>query len=622
MKHAPSQFTVNQLKTSLSELMEVKDFHTISVNELCTSAGISRSTFYRDFSSVTDIRDMLFDDFCSHVLTINGHKLLPSQFSAPKASLPVFNYIKTRPNYFRALLKNTSSRPLLHRYAQHIIEFSGCETDKYFLDLFISLTCTWLDAGCFESPNDIAILFSNLANTILRDKKKLLQNTDQCSRFKPSMFNHTVTNGNDLIIFNSYSGIDNLCIVRAENVSKVSKWLEPHFLGRPNDPDFDKLIHRGIFVSEEVDEKLRREDLFEEICGNRNLALVIYPTNDCNFRCKYCALDFCKENITSQTKKGIIAFIRKNIHRYDSVVLSWFGGEPTLRISDIREISAEVKNICAIARKPFSAAITTNGYLLSPKNMQTLLDCNVFTYTVTIDGTKETHDKQRVLSDGSGTYNTIINNLLWIKNNIHTNALNVIIRTNITKEILALEKKYYREFDRMFGDDRRFSLFVRPAADWGGERVKEMYSSLIPSDELRDAYKQLFSHTGNLTFSRNIEDLDIATSTCPAVFKNKFTIGVNGDVYKCDDAHESLKIGHLFEDGRMELEKDKRLLWERGYRKNKPECDNCFYSCSCFFGVCPKAVLFGKDGHCISSDIEIDEVIRYASKRLTGVETI
>lgn len=60
MKYAPSQFTVNQLKTSLSELMEVKDFHTISVNELCTSAGISRSTFYRDFSSVTDIRDMLY----------------------------------------------------------------------------------------------------------------------------------------------------------------------------------------------------------------------------------------------------------------------------------------------------------------------------------------------------------------------------------------------------------------------------------------------------------------------------------------------------------------------------------------------------------------------------------
>lgn len=440
--------------------------------------------------------------------------------------------------------------------------------------------------------------------------------------YKPSMFNHICKRGDDLVLYNSYLGIKNICVISSGKVNKVSKWLEHSFKGCIDDSDFRQLVNKGFLVAENVNEKLRREKIIEEIGSNRILNLVIYPTNDCNFRCRYCALDFENKKIANEVKKGIVGFIQKNISKYEGVTLSWFGGEPTLEINSIKEISEKVQKICKTAKKPFMASITTNGYLLTPQNLNILVECGVLTYTVTIDGTKETHDKQRVLANGMGTYDTIIKNLLWLKDNIKSKALNVIIRTNITKEILAKADQCYRELDLLFGSDPRFSLFLRPASDWGGERVKDMYNSLIVGTSLKDMYTAFFSQRGRLIYSRNMDDLDIAMSTCSATFKNKFTIGINGSICKCDDSDDDLAIGHLTPAGEMIIDEDKRLMWERGYRKGQEQCNDCFFSCACFLGVCPKAIILGKQGRCIINNIEIDNSIIYASEVLEGVDVI
>ena len=58
-------------------------------------------------------------------------------------------------------------------------------------------------------------------------------------------------------------------------------------------------------------------------------------------------------------------------------------------------------------------------------------------HTVSIDGIKETHDKQRVLANGEGTYDTIMSNLLDIKNKTKSAIQKIIIRTNVSKDIYA-----------------------------------------------------------------------------------------------------------------------------------------------------------------------------------------
>ena len=443
----------------------------------------------------------------------------------------------------------------------------------------------------------------------------------EAQTYKPSLFNRICNNKDTMVLFNSYQGIKSIHTVSNDNKQQVYNLLNSNYVVRNGDALIEKLINFGFLVHSSVDEKLRREALYEEICNNNNLHLLVYTTNDCNFRCKYCAQDFCKQPITQETKNGIIEFIRKNIHKYSSVSIDWFGGEPLLEIDSIEYISKHVKEICQKAHKPYSGLITSNGYLLTPKNIQKLIECNVLNYTITIDGLKKTHDNQRVLSNGNGTFDKIINNLLWMKDNIKTKTLNIIIRTNMTKEILNNVSEYYEFYNSTFGDDPRFSLFVRPASDWGGDRIKTFYDSLIDDDRLEEMYHKIFSNTHGITFDRNIGDLDIGSSTCSAVFKNKFTIGTTGKIYKCDDAEEDLCVGYLNESGKMILDKDKILLWQRGYRKNKPECDSCFYSCSCFHGACPKAIISGRKKSCVKAEIETDQIINYAASILNH-ETI
>lgn len=434
--------------------------------------------------------------------------------------------------------------------------------------------------------------------------------------YKPSMFNLICRDNDQLVIYNSYVGIKSIHIISPEKADKIQNILTSKEVFCNNDTDIKKLISWGYVVPTSVDEELRRDALMENICSNNHLHLLVYVTNDCNFRCKYCALDFEKKSITDSTKQGIIEFVRKNIHRYSSVSIDWFGGEPLMEVDNIVYISKKIMDICKKANKPYSGLITSNGYLLSPIVITKLIECNVLNYTITIDGIKETHDNQRVLIDGSGSFDKIVNNLKWIKNNIKTKTLNIIIRTNVTKEILANVSEYYEFYNNTFGDDSRFSLFVRPASDWGGERVKDFYGSLIDEKDLNIMYKSIFNNTHGILFERNIGDIDVSSSTCSAAFKNKFTIGISGKIYKCDDANDELCVGYLTEDGKMLLDNDKVLFWERGYRKNRPECAKCFYSGSCFFGACPKTVLMGKGKSCVKKEIETEEIVKYAAKVL------
>lgn len=94
------------------------------------------------------------------------------------------------------------------------------------------------------------------------------------------------------------------------------------------------------------------------------LHLIILPTEQCNFRCKYCYEDFKIGNMSKEKQDAIILFLRKNIKNYTAISLDWFGGEPLLAMDAIEYISKHALEICRIAKKPLISSMTTNGYFL------------------------------------------------------------------------------------------------------------------------------------------------------------------------------------------------------------------------------------------------------------------
>lgn len=207
------------------------------------------------------------------------------------------------------------------------------------------------------------------------------------------MFNRIIKRDNDMILYNSKTGpygIKRVSIQDQEKVEKILKCSDDEFLYENNNI-YKKLIEFGFLVPFDCDEKQIREYYQMRFVTNPRLHLVVHTSRDCNFRCTYCYMDFKSENINEDTKRGIVNFIKKNVQNYKSVHISWFGGEPLLGIDAIEEISKEVMIICEKAKRPYSASITTNGYLLTPKNIDILLRSKVRNFFITIDGTKELH---------------------------------------------------------------------------------------------------------------------------------------------------------------------------------------------------------------------------------------
>ena len=433
-------------------------------------------------------------------------------------------------------------------------------------------------------------------------------------KYKFSMFMKTIECSNgEVLLYSSYLGIDKIIKISAKNALLLFEWINISDLFFQDDPLFLKLIDLGYIVEAEVNEKLLRQNLINETLYDKKLILVIHTTEDCNFRCEYCALDFNRRSMQSCVGENIVKFIRKNISQYESVSISWFGGEPLLNMPIIEQISRDVIEICKCAKKPYYASITTNGYLLTPKNMELLYSCNVRHITVTLDGNKETHDKQRHLIQGGNTFDKIIENLKGIRNEKRYH-IKVSIRTNVTKEILSNIKSFFEYLNDEFGNDNRFGIFIRLAGDWGGERVKKIKSNLLSED----AYSQIYDILQNipdltLDWSVNKADFEPAGCFCQAMRKNKYTIAVDGSIHKCDTPN--MPIGCLDDNGIMNINDKTICEWSLPQSIASKQCDECFFSCACFMGTCPQNMILNKNTYTCSGFLEgIESIIKWIAK--------
>ena len=252
---------------------------------------------------------------------------------------------------------------------------------------------------------------------------------------------------------------------------------------------------------------------------------------------------------------------------------------------------------------------------MTPKIVDMLVRDRVLNLVVTIDGIKEEHDKTRIQSDGSPTFDVIVSNLLYIKKYVKTRTMSISIRTNLTVNMLHRMEEYYDFFNNSFGDDTRFSLFVRVAGDWGGTRVKSMLPNLLDITK-KKTFDLMFEKMSNLVknektnklfFPMNFTDINTGGSTCRARYINKYTVAVDGNITKCDDDDRVFSIGQLKKDGTMEIDDNANAAWLSAF-PNNPQCDDCFFSCVCMMGACPKSVLYKSRGHC--SKLELDGILK------------
>ena len=148
--------------------------------------------------------------------------------------------------------------------------------------------------------------------------------------------------------------------------------------------------------------------------------LTLEVTQSCNLRCRYCAYSgaysysrtHSAKHMDIRTARRAIDFFLNRTTKASHHCLGFYGGEPFLRLSFIRECIDYARRRANGLDLLFT--VTTNGTLLSDEVISTLIECDM-SLLVSLDGPAKCHDKNRISREDQGTWNTVVANLKRLK---------------------------------------------------------------------------------------------------------------------------------------------------------------------------------------------------------------
>lgn len=201
----------------------------------------------------------------------------------------------------------------------------------------------------------------------------------------------------------------------------------------------EEFIAKGYVVSANISEIVEAEKRYKKASKEGTAIIItITTTTICNMDCPYC-FEINKPSVVlkdSTLLKNIEEYIKKMINtsekKYDSLQLTWYGGEPLINIKAIQELTPLLLGICQDFNLVYNANIITNGIYLTEENVRILTEeCFVQSFQVTIDGPERIHNRNRPLKGkNQENYTKIMRHLSALPMSVH-----LILRINMDREV-------------------------------------------------------------------------------------------------------------------------------------------------------------------------------------------
>lgn len=350
------------------------------------------------------------------------------------------------------------------------------------------------------------------------------------------------------------------------------------------DPDTKSLcMQHKIFVKQEEDEtyyRMKKVEANSLSYSSKSLCLTILPTSHCNFCCEYCfETNKTKSVMSDQTIDDLIRFINDYPNNTD-LQITWFGGEPLLGQKQIRTILSRIKTETHVKLK--SHTIVTNGYCLNNHALQIFKEHPLDRIQITIDGTKEHHDQTRILKNGKGTFDVIINNLKKTLKELPECI--ILVRVNINQKNKEEFPKIWNYFQEEFKNDQN-RIHVYP----GIIKVKDEANRCWTCDTLFSKERSEFYYELNDQTMIPVNFYpSFKSKGCIATMINGFVIGSEGEIYKCWNEVGNLlqSIGNIHSPEKIDTEKHCKYIIG-GSCFEAEECRQCTILPICH-GGCPR----------------------------------
>ena len=253
----------------------------------------------------------------------------------------------------------------------------------------------------------------------------------------------------------------------------------------------------------------------------KTLSLLIAPTMGCNFSCPYC-FEYHRAGVMSkEVQDQIIQFISDSVKKnhHEHIFVYWFGGEPLLAADIIESMADRIMTIANSNGIQHTSAVVTNGYLLSEKILRMLEKHCVERIQVTLDGVGQINDASRMLHNGEGTFETIMENLS------RRTTINIVVRSNISKRNMEHYGELYSylvDFNKKYGTN----LTLYPA------RMEVYHNSKTGKDE-KLSQEEFFKYLGERGFLSTQKINDAKFVSCTAERFHSYAFDEKGNVYRC-----------------------------------------------------------------------------------------
>ena len=181
-----------------------------------------------------------------------------------------------------------------------------------------------------------------------------------------------------------------------------------------------QLVENGFVVADRATEREDLKTFFREVReGTDTLRVTVLTTLQCNFACDYCIQgdhgDYNKTaaKMSMEMAERLATWMEQ---RLDAIaprrlILTFFGGEPTLNMPVLYYLSERMHAACGARGVQMLINIITNGLLLTREMVERLNPLGLNGIKITLDGDREAHNQSRPLRGGQGTFDRIIANV-------------------------------------------------------------------------------------------------------------------------------------------------------------------------------------------------------------------
>ena len=165
------QFSIDLMEKAFLELLKEKNYHKITINDICNKAGVHRSTFYAHYKDIYDLAEIIEKDLADEIY--RTFQQVEANSDDPEVSYlflafeNYFSHIQKNIDFYRVYMNGNFPNSSIYRFikeacptntqksinepriAQHVAFLSGG------IDNLIK---HWINHDCKETPKELAIV--------------------------------------------------------------------------------------------------------------------------------------------------------------------------------------------------------------------------------------------------------------------------------------------------------------------------------------------------------------------------------------------------------------------------------------------------------------------------------